>query len=348
VLARNLDAFLALAADVVLRPRFEADELTRTKRELSARLDELRTDDPWLAARFFARRLYGAHGYGRPPMGTKATLAAPDVTEVRARWKALARGAQVVFAFAGDVDPAALTAAVERHFGKLPRGGGGQAPAAPPPRPPTGWRIQIVDKPDRQQVQIMFGHLAVPASHPDFLPLQVALTAFGGPAFNATLMDEVRSKRGLAYGAYMQLIPRRGSGPVRAHLSTAVERAVSALKLVLKLYGRLPKQGLAEDRVQFFRNYLVGSHAAEMDDPARRLLARVQAELHGLPPDHVDTLPARLQAVTSDDVNRAVRAHLHPADLAITLVSTASTLVDKLVKSGIDRGAIDVVPWDED
>lgn len=348
VLARNVDAFLALLGDVLLRPRFDADELDKTRRELAARIEEMRTDDPALCARFFARRLYGvAHGYGRPPVGTKRALSAFDGTAVRARWKSLARGGNVVFAFAGDVQPAALGDAVARHFGTLAPG----APTAarlPDPRPPRGWRIQLVDKPERQQVQIMFGQVGLAASNPDYLPLALGLAAFGGPAFNATLMDEVRTKRGLAYGAYMQQVPRRSPGPIRAHLSTGGDRAVTALKLVLKLYGKLPKDGLTEKRVGFFRDYLMGSHAADMDDPARRLLARVQAELHGLPPDHVDTLPARLRAVTAADVNRALRAHLHPQDLAITLVATAGPLVDKLVASGIDRGAIDVVPWDAD
>src|SRR5439155_8301388 len=42
VLARNLDPFLALLADIVLRPDFDAAELTRTRREILAQLDEMR------------------------------------------------------------------------------------------------------------------------------------------------------------------------------------------------------------------------------------------------------------------------------------------------------------------
>src|SRR5439155_279737 len=42
VLARNLDAYLALAADVLLRPTFAPAELARTKRELIAQIEEQR------------------------------------------------------------------------------------------------------------------------------------------------------------------------------------------------------------------------------------------------------------------------------------------------------------------
>ncbi|HTA18770.1 MAG TPA: insulinase family protein, partial [Polyangia bacterium] len=67
VLARNLDAYLALVADVLLRPTFAPAELTRTKRELVAQIEELRTDDRALCGRFFARNVFGDHPYGHSP-----------------------------------------------------------------------------------------------------------------------------------------------------------------------------------------------------------------------------------------------------------------------------------------
>ena len=61
----------------------------------------------------------------------------------------------MVFAFAGDVDADALAATLARTFKGLAAG-----PAEPNPLelrapvPPKGWRIQLVDKPDRQQTQL--------------------------------------------------------------------------------------------------------------------------------------------------------------------------------------------------
>jgi predicted Zn-dependent peptidase len=70
VLARNLQPFLKILADIVLRPDFKAAEFTRTRREILAQLDEMRNDDRSLCARFFERRLYGDHPYGRAADGT--------------------------------------------------------------------------------------------------------------------------------------------------------------------------------------------------------------------------------------------------------------------------------------
>jgi zinc protease len=347
VLARNLDAYLALVADVLLRPTFAPAELARTKRELVAQIEELRTDDRALCARFFARNVFGEHPYGHPPEGLPAAIEAATAAEVSAHFKRHFVGRNLVFAAAGDVDAADFAARLARAFKGM------RDLAAPPPDPlelrppvpPRGWRIQLVDKPDRQQTQLMFGHPAVRASDPDYLPLVIGLAAFGGRGMNATLMNEVRTKRGLAYGAYMTLGERRGVGAAAGWVFSGTDKTVATLKLVLKLYVALMEWGVTTDQVAFFRNFLIGSHASDMDAPAHRMDARVSAEIAGLPPDWVDTLPARLAAVKPAAVNAALKRHVHARDLAITMVASAPVMKRLLVDSRIKESDIDVVPW---
>jgi predicted Zn-dependent peptidase len=346
VLARNLDPFLALLADLVLRPDFTAAELDRTRREILAQLDEVRNDDRALCARYFERRLYGDHPYGRAPDGTEKSLARLHRQEVQSRFHAAFAGKNLIFGAAGDVTPEAFRTKVSRAFAGL-RPGAPPAPASlRPPLLPDGWRIQLVDKPDRQQTQIMLGHGTVPAAHPDFLPLTVAFAAFGGRGMSSTLMDEVRTKRGLAYGAYMGLVPRRGPSAARAWVFTAAERTVTTLKLVLRLYRRLMKNGLPAERVRFFQSFLAGVYASDMDAPERRLSARMSAEIQGLPSDFVDTYADRIKALTPEQVAAAIKAHVRADNLAITMVASAPKLTKLLTASGIDPDAIDIVRYD--
>jgi zinc protease len=347
VLARNLDAYLALVADILLRPTFAPAELARTKRELVAQIEELRTDDRALCGRFFARNVFGDHPYGHPPEGLPAAIEAASAAEVQAHFKRHFVGRNLVFAAAGDVDATDFAARLGRAFKGM------RDLAAPPPDPlelrppvpPRGWRIQLVDKPDRQQTQLMFGHPAVRATDPDYLPLVIGLAAFGGHGMNATLMNEVRTKRGLAYGAYMTLGERRGVGAAAGWVFSGTDKTVATLKLVLKLYVALMEWGVTTDQVAFFRNFLIGSHASDMDAPAHRMDARVSAEIAGLPPDWVDTLPARLAAVKPAAVNAALKRHVHARDLAITMVASAPVMKKLLVGSRIKESDIDVVPW---
>jgi len=350
VLTRNLDAYLALIGDVLLRPTFAAAEVARTKREIVAQLAELRTDDHALCARFFSHNLYGDHPYGHPAAGRAAAIEGMAAGELAAHFKRLFVGRNLVVAFAGDVEAGDLGTRLTRAWKGM------RDVAAPPvdplelrpPVPPSGWRIQLVDKPERQQTQLMFGHPAVAATDPDYVPLMIGLAAFGGRAMSATLMDEVRTKRGLAYGAYMTLGERRGVGAAVGWVFSATDKTVATLKLVLKLYVALMDAGLTDERIEFFRNYLIGSYASEMDSPQHRLDARVSAEIAGLPADFVDTLPDRLRAVKASAVNDALKRRVRARDLAITMVATAPVMKKLLVDAKIKETAIDVVPYDGD
>jgi zinc protease len=348
VLARNLDAYLAVVADILIRPSFTPAEFAHTRQEVEGQIDEARNDDRLLCGRFYMRNVYGDHPYGHPVDGLPASLGAATAAETAAHFRQHFGGKNLIFAFSGDVEPEALSATLARRFKGL------AAAAAPPPnalelRKPVslaGWRIQLVDKPDRQQTQLMFGHPTLRASDPDYVALQVALAAFGGRAMSSTMMDEVRRKRGLAYGAYMILEERRGAGATLGWVFSGTDKTVAMLKLVLKLYVALMEKGLSPKDVTFFQRFLAGSHGAEMDVPEQRLAARVSAEIAGLPADFVDTFSARVAAVSPDEVNAAIKRNIHARDLAITMVATGPVMKKLLTEAKIQESAIDVVPYD--
>ncbi|HVZ86126.1 MAG TPA: pitrilysin family protein [Polyangia bacterium] len=348
VLSRNLDAYLALIGDILTRPTFAPAEFIRTRTEIEGQIEELRNDDRELCARFFVHNLYADHPYGHPPEGIKPALDAATASEAAAHFHHHFVGKNLIFAFSGDVEPEALSASLARAMHQL-----STAPAPPPnalelrqPVALQGWRIQLVDKPDRQQSQFMFGQPAVRAADPDFIPLSVAVAAFGGRAMSSTLMDEVRRKRGLAYGAYLQLEERRATGALAGWVFSGTDKTVGMLKLVLKLYVAFMEKGLSDADVTFFQRFLAGSEASEMDVPEHRLDARVAAEIAGLPADFVDTFPARVLAVSPAEVNAAIKRHVHARDLALTLVATAPVMKKLLMEAKIQESAIDVVPYD--
>jgi zinc protease len=351
VLARHLDDYLGIAADVLLRPDFSPAELARTRRELLADIEESRSDDQALAQRFFIRNLYSSHPYGHPPAGDRVSLERIRRDDLVTHHRRHVVGANVVIAAAGDVTVDDFAARVQRRFATLPRAAapGPNPLAVREPQPAQGWRIQIVDKPDRQQAQVLFGHFGVRASESDFVPLLVAISSFGGHGMKSTLMDELRTKRGLAYGTALSLAARLNRGPVCGWFFTSNASTVSTLKLVLRLYVSLMENGIDEQRLAFAKEFLAGSQLAETDDPGDRLAARVTYEIAGngaLTAGFVDELPARIRAVTAAQVKAAVQRHIHARDLAITVVATAADLWTRLVNARVQPGAIDIVPYD--
>ncbi len=334
VLKTKLEDALALMADVILRPDFPEEEAARLTREIRSQLDELRDEDGHLARRFFNRALYGTHPYGRTVIGTARTLESLSVSDARGWHKQWVKSGQAIFGFAGDLAKPEAEAALERHFSSLPSSS--RAPLVRYPDPPTrqGMRLTLVDKPDRTQSQILLGQPAPQWGTPEFYALQVATCAYGG-TFTARLMNEVRSKRGLSYGASARVAQGRGRRALVVHVFPSLEQTAETLELVLGLHADWVKSGITADELEFSRGYLASSFAFGIATPEDRLELRTGLELDGLPHDYAQTFPSKIRAVTLEETRRVMHDYLTASDLEVCVVSTVDELQPKLDAAGL-------------
>jgi zinc protease len=344
VLKEKLDATLALIADVLLRPDFPALEAEKLGRELLAQLDELRDDDAQLVRRNFQHTLYGDHPYGRTILGTASSLSTCSVERARAWHQRAVTSGNVLFGVAGAISEPDAAAAWVRHFAALSVGPSraGERPALVGRR---GFRLTLVDKPERTQSQILFGQTIPRWADPDYYALQVATTAFGG-TFTARLMNEVRSKRGLSYGASARLGHGRGDKALVVHVFPSLTQTPETVELVLRLYREWAEGGLSDEEVAFAKGYLARSFAFNLATPEERLDQEVVVDLAGVGDDYVARYTERIEAVTPEAVRRAMQAHLRPDDLELCIVSTVSELRPALEAAGLVRGELAVVPYD--
>ena len=65
-------------------------------------------------------------------------------------------------------------------------------------------RTLVIDMPDAGQAAVVAGFRAIARGDEDFYPLWLANTVLGSGS-NGRLFEEVRTKRGLSYGAYSSL-----------------------------------------------------------------------------------------------------------------------------------------------
>ncbi len=342
----RLDVSMALLCDILLRPELSVDEADRLRREQLAHLDGLREEDALVAQRVFASRVFGDRPYGRTLTGTEATL--PHLTSATARrWHdGAVRGPGVLFAFAGDVTPAEARSLVCHHAADLRGSDARYGSAFAEPRARTGTRITLVDKPERTQSQILLGHVAPHWREPGFDGLLVATHVLGG-TFTSRLVEEVRTKRGLSYGAGAGLGQGRGAKAFVMNLFPSLEQTAEALGLVRGLYNDFCKRGITADELEFARVNLRESFAFNLATPEDRLDLRLSGELAGFPPDHIARFPERVAAVELAATNAALARLLRPDDLEIVVVTTADELRPELERAGLLADVtVEVVPYD--
>ena len=328
VLTRNLPTFVKLLGEVVTKPAFEPEEIEKVKREMIAELEADRDDDGTLARVWFRREVFAGHPCGHGSSGIPETLATITADDVRAHWLRSFGRANLVVGASGDVDEATLRALLDAALTGLPPGEKASWDLPEPPHT-EGRVVVLVDKADRTQAQIIIGHPSLAANDPDLDALTVATTAFGGN-MTARLMQEVRVKRGLSYGAYARLSAERAHGYYVLTAAPEAAKTVETLKLLLDEYDRFVAEGLTDEEVDFAKSYLVNAFPFSVETAAARTAQQVRNVLLDRPADYVETFVPRIEAVTADQVRDAVRRRLSPRDLTVVVVCTAPELRDAM------------------
>lgn len=341
-LARNIDATVALLADVLARPTFPADEHDRLARESLGILDDIRDDDGALCGRWFDREVFAGHAYGRTALGTADSLATLTRADAMLWARRNVRQSNLRVGVAGDVTRARAIELATRLGAGLPLAA--EPRSAPPALPlPATRRTIFVDKPERVQTQITIGCPAPAYASADWLPLSIGAAIFGG-TFTSRLMTEVRVKRGWSYGASCRIGRGRVGAATRLRVFPAAEQTPDTLALVLSLWEQIVADGVTAGELEQIRGYLEGRWAFEIDTPGKRLERRLDGLLLDVPADRTFNYVARLHAVTRAEINAAIRRWWRPELATIVLTGTADSMMPRL--GALPLGEVRVVAYD--
>jgi zinc protease len=330
VLADDLDEGLDLLAEVSMRPSFPEEELERSRRN---RLTDLlrRHDRPGLVAiDHFFRAVYGGSIYAHPLAGTPEGIRSVRRRDVVDFYRERYRLGNAALLAVGDVDPAVLERAVRRRFGGIE-----SPPAAEVPEPEVPdrdrVRIRVIDRPGSPQTELRMGHAAVPRTHPDWTPLAVLNTLFGGK-FTSRINLVLRERHGVTYGVSSRFVPRLGRGPFLVGTAVANEGTGLAVRAVLSELERLRQEPVGEEELRDTKSYLLGIFPYNLQTVGDIVYHLGDLVVYDLPDDHYtpERYLARLEAVDREEILRVARAHLHPDRTSVIAVGPAAELAPQL------------------
>ena len=344
VVKKDLGTGMDLMSDAVLHPAFAPDELDRQRQQVLSSLQVQYADPNYLATLVFARVLYGNSAYGLPEAGTPRSVQEFRRDDFVKFHDANYAPNGALLAFAGDITPDEAFAITEKYFGLWQK----TSVAADIPAPgslTTGQHIWLLDKPDAVQTQIRLGKFSIRRSDPDYLPLEVTNHIFGG-SYNSRLNTEVRIKKGLTYDASSSLNAHRYAGSLSVNTFTRTETTVEALKLVMNLLGGMANGEITQQELNFARDYLAGVYPISCET-AEQVADRVLiAAAFELPADYNQTYPAKVRAMSLDQVQATARKYFAAKDLDIVLAGNVGAFRDSLKKEFPDAQFVEI-PFDQ-
>lgn len=311
--ARVLDEHLPQAADVLFdlmfRPALRDADLQLERGvvlEEIAMVDDTPDD---LVFEIHNEALWGEHPYGYPILGTRETVGALQVADLRALHERAYRPTQVVVAASGNLTHEQLLDVLARTgWADLARGDATRL-AVPEVRTAAP-EVRAVAR-DSQQVHLVFGN-AIPAyGDPRRHAFMLVNTLFGG-GMSSRLFQRVREELGLAYSVHSFQSFNATAGSQGIYVGCAPERADEAVAAVNAELARLVDHGIPDDELQMGKQQLKGQVTLSMESVTARMYRAAAIELYDEPYRPLDQVLARIDAITAGEVQAVCRDFYRP------------------------------------
>lgn len=320
---------------------YPADEVERErKRALDGFAATLK--DPGALASLVARRvMYGDAPYGR--VGNLTSIPAitrEDLIEHRRTWWHPANAKLVV---SGGITSAEAAALTEELFGNWTSDAPAPARIANPAGEAPRARTLVIDMPDAGQAAVVAGFRALARSDEDFYPLWLANTVLGSGS-NGRLFTEVRTKRGLSYGAYSSLGQSLDEALLTARAQTKNETADEVAQVFFEEFAKLGSEPIDEETLEKRRLFLGGAIARSLETSGGFNGQVANLMLRGIDPGEAFAIAERLAEVSPQETVQMAQDYLAAERASLVIVGDAAQFLDDLKAL---RGEVEVIAADQ-
>jgi zinc protease len=316
VLSSDFSTGLDLVADVLLRPTFPGAPLERERQiqlaAIKAQKDELLPT----ASRMMRRGLFGESGYGFHTNGTETSVQNVKVDDLKKFHDGFLRPNNCVIAVFGDVQAAAVRAAVDKHFGAWAKGGDRINTKALTQRNKEVKRL--LETRDKKQAVMVIGFPGATLYDDDRYALELIQEACSD--LGSRVFVRIREKLGLAYyvGAqnFLGLVP----GFFAFYVGTEPEKVALVESELLKEAEALRAEGLTEEELKRAKAKVIGQKKIARQDLGTFAMNSALDEVYGLGYAHTDIEDKKYEAVTLAQTKTVAQKYLTRDTVVIAIV----------------------------
>ncbi|MES2584331.1 MAG: pitrilysin family protein [Pseudomonadota bacterium] len=322
-LRKDIPLVLGLIAEQLRTPAFSAEEFAKAKKQMAGGIKRSLESTDYRAADAFSRAAYpvGHPNRGVAPDDMLAAIESATLDDVLAFHKANYGPAAMTLVAVGDLDLPALNAEIARGFGGW-TGGKAVARAAKPAAATAGAK-QDVPMDGKTSVSVMWGQPSgLRYNDPDYQALRLA-TAILGSGFTGRLMANVRDKEGLTYDARAGLandVFNDGDWRMSATFAPdLLDKGIASTQRQLKLWY---DAGATPTEISARKSNLIGSFKVGLATTGGMAEALLAAVSRGYDVTWLDEFPGKVNALTNEQVNAAIRKYLKPESMVTVKAGT--------------------------
>ena len=328
-LTKHKDHLLEIMTDVLFNPTFPEEEFAKLKKQAISALAQAKDDPNEIAANVSARVRNGHnHPYGE--VETETTIDGIKVEECKLFYDTYFKPGSSYLIITGDLTTDKALALASQHFSDWEKSPV-RRPRFETPQKPEATTVNFVNKLGAVQSVINITYpIEMKPGSPDAIKASVMNTLLGS-YFGSRLNSNLREDKAFTYGARSVISNDPLIGYFNAYASVRNEVTDSSIVEFLHEMEKLQKEEVPEDELRMVKNYMTGSFARSLEDPATVAKFTLNTSRFGLPKDYYATYLTKLSAVTTKDIQTMAQKYLTTDRANIVVVGNKDEVAEKLL-----------------
>jgi zinc protease len=339
-LSEDIDLVLNLFAEVLRYPAFDPAKLNLAKSQEKNNIAR-RNDDPGdVASREFDKLIYGSDS---PYARTTEYQTIDKITrdEAIAFYQKYFRPDNLILGIVGDFKTDNMKAAIDKVFGDWQASTPKVKNEIPSASQKNLGGVFLVNQPQLTQSSILVGHIGGKLDSPDYPALEVLNEVLNG--FSGRLVNELRSRQGLAYSVYAYWSPRYDYlGTFTAGGQTASASTVPLVKGLISEIGKIREKPISPEELTKAKDSILNSFVFNFQDTNQTISRLMRYEYYGYPKDFIFKYQDRVKAVKIEDIQRVAQQYLKPEQIVTLVVGNSNDIQPSLSSLGTQVKAIDI------
>ena len=322
-LRKDVPLLHSLVAEQLRTPAFSAAEFSKLKKQLISSEQESLEDPEDQATIAFSRAIFAKNHPARkltvPEM--VAAIEKTTLAEVKAFHTARYGPVGMHVVAVGDIDAETIKTALTASFGGWkPQAASGMATAATGAVENPACDVPMADK---ASISVIIGQPSgVRASDPEWLALNVG-TGVLGQGFTSRLIGNVRDREGLTYsiGSAMGADTfRTGDWQVEASFApTLLEQGLASTRREISGWR---EHGISAEELTYKKTAMTGQFAVALETTEGMTDNILRCVERGFDLKWLDEYPAKVNALTLEEVNAAIKHYIDPAKMVTVRAGT--------------------------
>jgi len=323
---KDQDKLLPVIKELLVDPTFPDDEVTKEKKRELVNLNQSKESPEDVIDLYWDKFFFGNAAYGNIVSGTVSSLTPLTSASLKTFYASRYSPAGSAIAVVGDFKADEMKATITNLFSGWK--GSANASSQNPSLsfvPPATKRVLLVNKEDAKETTLLIGGIGVTRNNPDYLPIQVVNTFFGG-RFTSWLNDELRIKSGLTYGARSTFTTFKTSGVFQISTHTANETTEPTIDKTLEILNRLHDKKLDEETLTSAKNYMIGLFPPRFQTTEQLAHLLTNMFWYGYDESYINSFETNVNAVTMEKANAIIEKYFSKDSLQFVLIGKASEI----------------------